>query len=625
MCGIVGWLSSSHTIDARILRAMTDALAHRGPDAAGLHINGRIGLGHRRLSVIDTAETANQPMHDGDGACVLVFNGEIYNFRELRADLERHGHRFRTRSDTEVILEAYKRHGAACVERFNGMFAFALWDTRQQRLFLARDRAGEKPLFYAQTPAGFVFASEPRALRHHPAVSRDVDPAGLAKYLAFNYVPGAGTLYSAIRKLPPACTMIVGPDGRPQISSYWDLAPHYGRDHGFRSEAEAEEALRALIDDSTRLRMVSDVPLGAFLSSGIDSSTIVAAMIQTGADVRSFSIGFDADGFDEAADARRTARALGVVHSEERLDLDPAAMVSAAVHAADEPLADNSALPTWLLSRFTRRHVTVALSGDGGDELFGGYETYLADRVARPLACLPGPLWRTVASAADRLLPVSFDKVSWDYKARHFLRGLSHGWPGAHGAWRTIFDEGEQARLLRPEVRAAAAAGDPYEDTFAAYAAAPEAHFLDRAMYVDIRTWMADDILVKVDRMAMAHGLEVRAPFLDHRIMELAASLPHGWKVRGRRTKHILRQSQRDRLPPAVLSRRKLGFNAPMSHWLLGPLKPFARERLASPVLDNWVARQEVDRLWAEHESRRRDNGFKLFGLVTLSAWLDMD
>jgi len=624
MCGIVGWLSPTGIIDSDILQSMTDALSHRGPDAAGMHIEGMIGLGHRRLSIIDTAETANQPMHDVDGSCVLIFNGEIYNFRELRDDLERHGHRFRTRSDTEVILETYKRHGPSCVEYFNGMFAFALWDFRQRRLFLARDRAGEKPLFYAQTSAGFVFASEPRALRRHPDVSRDVDPSGLAKYLAFNYVPGDGTLYAAIRKLPPASTMTVDADGRLEIRPYWTLAPHYGRDHGFRNEAEAEEALRALIDDATRMRMVSDVPLGAFLSSGIDSATIVAAMTQSAADVRSFSIGFDADGFDEADDARQTANALGVIHSEERLDLDPAAMIAATVHAADEPLADNSALPTWLLSRFTRRHVTVALSGDGGDELFGGYETYLADRLARPLASVPGPFWRAAARMADQFLPVSFNKVSWDYKARHFLRGLSHGWPGAHGAWRTIFDTHDQVKLLRPEVRLAAAC-DLYEDTHAAYAEVPGTHFLNRAMFTDIRTWMADDILVKVDRMAMAHGLEVRAPFLDHRIMELAASLPSSWKLKGRRTKHILKESQRNRLPPAVLARRKLGFNAPMSHWLLGPLRPFARERLASSTLDNWVSRQEVDRLWEEHESHRRDNGFKLFGLMTLSAWLDMD
>jgi asparagine synthase (glutamine-hydrolysing) len=575
------------------------------------------------LSIIDLSEAANQPMHDADELCTIVFNGEIYNFLELRARLEKLGHRFRTQCDTEVILEAYKQYGRDCVTHFNGMFAFALWDRRQRILLLARDRAGEKPLFYAHTAAGFLFASEQRSLRSHPAVKREIDVAGLARYLSFNYVPGTGTLYSAIRKLPAACTMTVGVDGRVVTERYWSLAPHFTRDHGFRNESEAEEALQTLIDDATRLRMISDVPLGAFLSSGVDSATIVAAMKRYSSDVHTFSIGFDESGYDESKDARETALALGVTHADQRVDFETAAMIGAVTHAADEPLADNSALPTWFLSRFTRGHVTVALSGDGGDELFGGYETYLADRVAQPLARLPRGLWRATSRAADRLLPVSFNKIGWEFKTRSFFRGLADAGPYAHYSWRAIFSPEELARLLLPERRAAVLATDPYEDFVAAERATDKAHLLDRAMHVDIGTWLVDDVLVKVDRMSMAHGLEVRAPFLDHRIMEMAAALPASWKVRFGRTKRILRGSQRHRLPPKTLSRKKLGFNAPMSHWLLGPLKAFAQDQLACRAIDNWFDRNEVNRLWTEHETQKSDNGFKLFGLVTLSLWLN--
>ena len=625
MCGIAGWLTAIGAPDQGTLRLMTDALSHRGPDASGLFIDGNIGLGHRRLSIIDTSETANQPMEDIDGLCTLVFNGEIYNFRDLRAELEALGHRFRTRSDTEVILESYKRYGVACVDRFNGMFAFALWDKRERCLFLARDRAGEKPLFYVETSDGFLFASEPRALRRHPLVDRTLDQAALAKYLTLNYVPGPGTLNVAIRKLPPGCVMTIEPGGPPLIKRYWTLASYYDREPAWRSEREAADALGALIDDATRLRMISDVPLGAFLSSGVDSATVVAAMTQSAGDVRTFSIGFDAAGYDESPGARETAAFLDVTHADRYLDFDTASMISALTHAASEPLADNSVVPMWFLSRFAREHVTVALSGDGGDEMFGGYETYVADQIAKPLAALPAALWRGAAAAADRLLPVSFDKVSWDYKARHFLKGLAQGWPRAHFSWRTIFHDDERRRLMRADWREASLVVDPFEDFALAYDETAGAPFLNRAMYVDAVTWMADDVLVKVDRMSMAHGLEVRAPFLDHRIMEFAASLPPSWKVKLNSTKRVLKDSQRARLPTAVLSREKLGFNAPMSRWLLGPLKEFARDELASSALDTWLVRSEIDRLWREHEALKRDNSFKLFGLICLSTWLRMD
>jgi asparagine synthase (glutamine-hydrolysing) len=623
MCGIVGWLSGGEPPRRHLLQAMTDSLAHRGPDASGIWIDQSVGLGHRRLSIIDTGETANQPLEDVDGAAVIVFNGEIYNYRELRADLERLGHRFRTRSDTEVMLEAYKRWGTGCLDRFNGMFAFALWDRKARRLFVARDRAGEKPLFYARTRDGLVFASEPRALRMHPAVTAAVDLVGLSKYLSMNYVPGEGTLLQGVRKLPPAHYMMLAPGAEPEIRPYWSLAPHFHDKSRWASEAEAAEALTALIDDATRMRTVSDVPLGAFLSSGIDSASVVAAMARASDKVRTYSVGFSHADFDEVDEARATARHLGVDHSDRVLDLDVGGMIRSMVHAADEPLADNSSLPTWFLCRFAREKVTVALSGDGGDEAFAGYETYVADRLGRACAKTPDWVWRGARTLMDRALPVSHGKVGWDYKVRAFLDGAHLGWPRMHFAWRGIFAGDERRRLLKPDVTQAVGETDVYADFAALQAEVADAHPLDQALYVDTRTWLVDDVLVKTDRMSMAHGLEVRAPLLDHRILELAASLPPQWKLNGRRKKHILKESQRARLPAAVIARKKIGFNAPMSHWLKGPLRSFARDCLASAGLDAWLVRGEVERLWAEHEAGARENGYKLFGLVSLSLWLD--
>lgn len=607
---------------------MTDRLAHRGPDASGVEDLGPVVLGHRRLSVIDVSETNNQPLFDVDHTVAIAFNGEIYNFREIRAELERAGASFRTQGDTEVVIEAYKRWGEDCLQRFNGMFAFALWDIPRQRLLLARDRAGEKPLFFAEVPGGgLAFASEPRALRAHPQVGREVDPIGLAHYLTLNYTLGRHTLLKGVRRLPPGHWISLEAGRPPVLRRYWDLAAVFRDKPRFFSEADAAEQLLSLMDDAVRMRLVSDVPLGAFLSGGVDSSAIAAAMARElpASQVHTFSMGFGEPSFDEVDSARAVAAHLGLDHKDKIIGSNVEKILQALVAAADEPLADTSVIPTYLLAEFSRQYVTVVLSGDGGDECFAGYETNVADRLHHALRWMPGGLARGLSRVADGLLPVTFSKVSLDYKIRHFLKALHLEFPRAHASWRNIFSPGEREEVMQGwwgDV-----AGDVAADCFAEfephYAEVASCHFVDQASYVDIKTWLADDILVKVDRATMAHSLEARAPLLDHRLIEFAASLPPEWKLRGLRKKYLFKESLRGRLPGWVLDRKKEGFNSPMTKWLAGPLRPLAQDALHSATLHEWVRPDAIERLWREQDARIRDNSLKLFGLICLSLWLN--
>ena len=624
MCGIAGTVSWDAPPDSEAVRRMTGALAHRGPDGEGFFCRGPIAVGHRRLAIIDLTDAGREPMIDVDGRCVIAFNGEIYNFRELRRELESDGARFASRTDTEVILEAYKRWDLGCLARFNGMFTFALWDIARERLLLARDRAGEKPLFYQPLAEGVVFASELQALARSPAVSRRINPAALGQYLSLNYVVDPDCMLDGVRKLEPAHYLVVE-QGRPlRPERYWSLADAFRNKARYGSEQEAAEALDALLTDAVRLRLVSDVPLGAFLSGGIDSSAIVTAMARLGppALAQTFSIGFPDATYDEAPEARAAARAIGVDHHEQAIGPDLVTALPAIVRAGDEPMADTSSVPMYFLAKFARESVTVCLSGDGGDENFAGYETYRADALRGATSWVPRWVTGPLAAAADRLAPVTFDKVSLDFKVRQFLHGHALSPERAHYSWRRIVDEPEKGRLLRPEVRDVVTAADPFETFARHYADAAGLEPLDRALYVDVKTWLASDILVKVDRMTMAHALESRAPFLDHRVMEFAASLPPDLKLRGRRTKYLLKASQRHHLPASIIDRSKQGFNAPVSHWLAGPLHDLGRAATAHAVLGDWFDPVAVDRLWTEHHARRRDHGLKLFGLTCLGLWL---
>ena len=623
MCGIAGQLSWNAPPDAGLVARMTSALSHRGPDGEGFHTTGPVSLGHRRLAIIDLSPAAAQPMTDADGTQWIVFNGEIYNYRELRAELSRLGQVFRTQSDTEVILAAFRQYGAGALARFNGMFAFALWNGRERTLLLARDRLGKKPLYYRSlADGGVTFASELQALMQDRSLRRVLNPRALSQFLSLNYTLTQDAIINDVVKVPPAHAVTFAEGRAPQTTCYWRLADHFATRTLCKSPAEAGEATRALLDDAVQTRLVSDVPLGVFLSGGVDSAAIASSMREQGpaSGVQSFSMGFREKSFSEVAEARETARFLGINHRDAETDADVAALLPRIAERADEPFADTSVIPTYLLSAFARSHVTVCLSGDGGDEVFAGYETYRADKLHAWTEPVPGSAMRIARAVASRL-PVSFDKVSFDYKVRQFIGAHGATSARAHYHWRTIFSESEKQALLKPEFRRVVAEHDP-GDVFEKFdAEIAGADLLARGQYVDLKTWLPDDILVKADRASMAHGLELRAPFLDHRLVEFAASLPSAWKLPGLQTKALLKRSQRARVPDAVLQRKKQGFNAPVAHWLTTSFRQ-AFERLTIdgsglPLFEPAV----VSRLWDEHASGQRDHGHRLLGLIQLQLW----
>jgi len=626
VCGICGIVAFGEAPDRDVVAAMAERLVHRGPDAGGLHADGPAVLGHRRLAILDVSDASAQPMLDVSGRWCIVFNGEIYNFRELRRELEAEGAAFRSTGDTEVLLEAYRRWGPECLERLNGMFAFAVWDRRARTLFLARDRLGEKPLFYRPLPDGGVaFASELKALRACPQASGAVNPRAVRQYLALNYVLTSECIVEGVRKLPPGHFLLAAEGRRAEPVPYWDVAAAFRDKRRFRSEGEAAEAFAALLDDAVRIRMVSDVPLGAFLSGGVDSSAVVAAMCrhEPPHQVRTFSMGFAEKSYSELDEAEAVARFLGTDHHAHVAGDDLAGRLAEIVRAADEPFADTSMIPMYALAAFTRRHVTVSLSGDGCDEIMAGYETYAADRLCHLTRGVPRGVVRATARAFDRLWPVTFHKVSLDYKLRQFLAEHDRDVLKAHYGWRRIFTAPEAAALGGGALTAAGDAGDPLEAFRRFEGEVAGCHYLDRMMYVDLKTWLADDILVKVDRTTMAHSLEVRPPFLDHRLVEFAASLPVDLKMKRFQKKYLFKRSQRGRLPEATLRRPKAGFNAPVSHWLATTIGELFDRVVRGGTLGGALDRKRVDALWEDHVERRRDNGLKLFGLVCLGLWLD--
>ena len=617
MCGIAGKLAWDGPNPGPQVAAMTALLAHRGPDDQGVVELGPIALGHRRLSIIDLSAAGHQPMVDASGRLWISYNGEIYNFLELREELAARGVIFRTGSDTEVVLEAYKAWGDQCVARFNGMFAFALWDTLRHRLLLVRDRLGKKPLFYIERPGqGVSFASELKALRVEMACA-DIDHRALEQYLAFGYVMSDACILRGVDKLPPAHYLVVERGKPSHLERYWDLAQCFGSKHRADEAALAEE-LAALIDDAVRYRLVADVDVGAFLSGGIDSTSIVSAMCRSrpGPVNHTFSIGFIDQAFDEAPFARQAAAMLGTLHHEEIAETQLLELLDRAVYHADEPFADTSLVPTLLLCEFAAKNTKVCLSGDGGDELFAGYVTYVADKLQRGVRHLPGAAF-ALARAAASLVPVRGGKVDFTYKLHAFLDNCRQDPDRAHSAWRTVIGRREAAALLGRRL-----AFEPYDSISPFVDEVADCHPLDRASYVDIKTWLVDDVLVKVDRASMAHGLEVRCPLLDHRIVEFAAMLPPNMKLAGFAKKYILKRSQRGRVPDFVLDRKKAGFNAPVSRWVEGALRPHLEELVLSGPLGSLIEANTVRRMLADHSARRRDYGFALFALAILGVWM---
>ena len=607
-------------VDRGVLTQMTRALEHRGPDDEGLLVASyedgvSVGLGFRRLSIIDL-ETGNQPIANEDGSVKVVYNGEIYNFRELRAELEARGHRFATSADTEVIVHLYEELGRRCIERLNGMFAIALWDERQRLLLLARDRFGKKPLYYAEPDGGLLFASELKSLVEHPGCPRTLDHESLAAYLAAEYVPTPRAIFEGVRKLP-AAHRLVWQHGRVEVERYWDLA--FDHDRVERRDDEYAEELRERLRAAVRRRLVSDVPLGAFLSGGIDSSSVVAFMAEAlpaGA-LKTFSIGFREQSFDESQHARRVAEHFGTDHHEDTFTATAMAeLLPTIAEVLDEPFADASILPTYLLSRFTREHVTVALGGDGGDELLAGYPTFPADRVAT-FYPVPRLLHENVVMPLADLLPVSTANFSFDFKLKRFLRGAGAPSGIRHPVWLGSFTQEEQRDLLVRPGR------DPLETHRRAFGEAPTGDRVERLIYLYATTYLQDDILVKVDRASMACSLEVRAPFLDVELVEFLGRVPARLKLRRLDTKHLLKRALADVLPAGIAARAKKGFGVPVADWIKGELREVVQDELSTERLrrQGLFEPAAVERLLGDHLSGRRDHRKALWTLFMFQLW----
>jgi asparagine synthase (glutamine-hydrolysing) len=616
MCGIAGRFNYDprHAVDSTVLASMTEAVAHRGPDSAGYFHAPGIGLGHRRLSIIDLA-TGDQPLANEDGQVQVVFNGEIYNFAEVRAELIARGHRFRTSSDTEIIVHGYEEWGERCVERFRGMFAFALYDGRAHRLLLARDRLGVKPLFFAEVPGGIVFGSEIKSLLRDAEVPTEWRPEAIDAYLTLLFVPAPHTVYAGINKLPAAHTLVVE-NGHIRIARYWDLEfPGTGDP---RREDEYLEELDALLREAVSLRLISDVPLGAFLSGGIDSSTVVAYMKEKSATRPiTIAVGFENQAFDETKHAETVARHLecefhALVASPHIESLLP----KLAWHF-DEPFADSSAVPTYYVSQAARQLVTVALSGDGGDELWAGYTHHRVEQMEHRVRGALGPA-RHLAAWIGRALPLSV-------KGARSLRHLGVHPDDAYALKHVngTFEADAKSRLYSPDFARSIAGHDPLDALRAAYRSCRSANPLDRVLYADARVYMVDDVLTKVDRMSMAVSLEAREPLLDHKLLEFAARVPTSLKLKAGRSKYLLRRILERRVPRSIVERGKSGFAAPIGDWLRGPLAGMASELLLDGRLRDrgLFDDAEVRRIWDTHRTQRADHPHRLWQLVMLELW----
>ncbi len=601
---------------------MAATLGHRGPDGSGCWTDGGIGLAHRRLSVIDVSDAGRQPMASEDGRIIVSYNGEIYNFEDVRRLLVEKGHRFASRTDTEVIVHAWEEWGVEAVARFNGMFAFAVWDRDARTLWLVRDRLGVKPLYYASMGTRLVFGSEIKALLAVPGVTPTLDSVALDAFLALNYVPGPRTIWREVAQLPPGHVLTATRD-RLDVDPYWDV--RFGKDP-LTDRGAAIGDIRRLCDDAVRMRLVSDVPLGAFLSGGLDSSAIVHFMRPRHAGpLHTFSVRFDEPSFDEGPFAALVARTYDLTHHEIVCRAtDVPACLERIVWHADSPVADISMVPMYRLAQETRRHVTVVLSGDGGDEVFGGYAVYHADRLARVWRTLPRWFRDRLVRPLVEVLPASSGKMSLDYALRQFVAGAGESPERAHYTWRTICNDGERASLLRPDVHAEAAREQAPDAPFlAAYRASDAPDLLDRLFHVDVKTFLADSILPKVDRTTMAFGLEARTPWLDYRLVELGARIPWRWKLRGRDTKVIFKEAMRGLVPDPIVARTKAGFHAPLAAWFRGPLEPLVRDALSPASLAVLPELQPapVQAMMEAHVAGRANHAFKLWGLVTLVRW----
>lgn len=625
VCGITGYCSPTVSSPASpSLEAMSDALRHRGPDDGGAWVTPdfRVGLAMRRLSIIDV-QGGRQPVFNEDGSVAIVFNGEIYNFQEIRQGLEARGHHFATRSDTETIVHLYEEEGVDCVRRLRGMFAFALWDARRERLLLARDRFGKKPLFYMERGGGLVWASELQALKTLPGFDGELDPEALDLYLSLQYIPSPRTIYKHVRKLPPAHRLI-WEKGSIRVDRYWDLP--VGQPPLVMDPEEARAEIRRKLTEAVRLRMISEVPLGAFLSGGIDSSVIVGLMSSLSEKpVKTFSIGFDHEEFTELHHARTVADRFGTDHTEFVVHPEMAEVLPLLAKHYGEPFADASALPTYYVARETRRHVTVALNGDGGDENFAGYLRHVAAGAAQRARWVPDAIWRAglgaLSLAGDRR-----GSKGWVWRARRFMESAGeHDEAARHLGFVCFFPEDLKRRLYTDEFAHRVGAGAALGYLRNAFDRASHEDAVNRTLYTDFSTYLPECLMTKVDIATMAVSLEGRSPLLDHEFAEFVFRLPGRWKLRGLSgTKWIFKEAFKDLLPPSILNREKMGFGIPLGPWFRGGVLHdlFQETVLSAEALQRGYFRPDVLRsLWEEHQSGRRDHGYRLWALLMLEMW----
>ena len=624
MCGIVGKLyqQQDRPVEGEALVAMCETLVHRGPDDEGFYLNGNVGLAMRRLAIIDL-DTGRQPVHNEDRTIWTVYNGEIYNFPDLKRDLEASGHRFYTPSDTEVIVLLYEEYGLDFVRYLNGMFAIGLWDETRRRLVLARDRLGIKPLFYSHLPDRLLFGSEIKAILAD-GLQPTTDLDALSHYLSLLYIPAPYTIYREIRKLE-AGHVLVWQGGQMTIRRYWDLSLVQPSAVDHRRSADLRAELLELLTDVVRCHLISDVPLGVFLSGGLDSSTIVALMRRVhNGHIKTFSIGFHEPSYDELPDARLIAERFETEHTELTVTPDVAELVPKLACYFDEPFADSSAIPTYYLSQLARRNMTVALGGDGGDEVFAGYITYQADKLARLYDTLPGFLTRRLLPALARHLPVSDGKVSFDFKARRFVDNALLEPGRRHYAWKAFFDDGLKRAVLSDDILNALGGSLDTYPIFERYSEEVCHHDpLNAFLYMDTKVYLADDILVKVDRMSMAHSLEVRVPFLDHRLVEFMFRLPGRLKMPGLKLKHFLKKTMEGMLPPQTLKKPKGGFNVPVPVWLKQELRPLLDQYLSpTRIRAQGVFNPEtVSHLVSDHLAGRANYSRNIWALLIFNLW----
>jgi asparagine synthase (glutamine-hydrolysing) len=621
MCGIVGYLKlNGERVEANMIDSMCQTIVHRGPDDAGSFVKDNIGIGMRRLSIIDL-ETGKQPISNENDSLHIVFNGEIYNYRELKPDLVTKGHTFKTNSDTEVILHLYEEYAEGCLQYLNGMFAFAIWNEKKKELFCARDRLGIKPFYYLLDKNRLIFGSELKVILEEKNLDLGLDLEALSQYLAFEFIPFPGTLMQSIKKLPPGHFLYAGNSGV-KIRQYWSAANIEEKE---RSEEETVEELESLLRDSVRLRLRSDVPFGAFLSGGIDSSSIVGLM--TGlleSKPRTFSIGFDDKSYNELGYAAQVAELFGTDHTDQVIEPSAIDLIENLINYMDDPIGDFSIFPTYLVSRLAREKVKVILSGDGGDELFGGYDTYIAQKFYRYYSLIPAHLRKYIILPLANMLPPTGKKKGLINKTKRFVGGASLSEQYDHFRWMIFMRPEENHHIFSDEISDSIDTGSTFS-FITKYLDENRLRGINRSMYLDINSYLVDNILVKVDRMSMATSLEARVPFLDHRVVEFALSITDDLKINNFKTKYVLKKMMEKMLPDSVINKPKQGFSIPMKNWLKGPVKPMMTDLLSfDRIKKQGIFNPDyIDGLIRDHLENKNNHSHKLWSLMLLQLWKD--